>query len=159
MNTINGNFIEKSIPDTKNASIKLTVGKSEVEMSVADFATAIASPSSGPSYKVYTALLNQIGSNPPIATVLENTIGDISFTYISTGTYGINSADLFTLNKTMVATVTFSSGTGMFAQVVNCINSAIDSTKSLLVIKTNSAGFGQVDDKLLNTPIEIRVYN
>lgn len=159
MNTTNGNFIEKSIPDTNNATIKVTIGRNESEMSVANFATAIASPGSGSTYKVYTALLTQTGSNPPIATVLENTLGEISFTYISTGAYGINSADLFTLGKTMITTVTFLSGVGMGLQTVNCMNNTIDNTKSLLVIKTNSAGFGQVDDKLLNTPIEIRVYN
>jgi hypothetical protein len=52
-------------------------------------------------YKVYTALLTQTGENDPVPTVLENTIGNIWFTYFSTGQYYINSNGLFTINKTI----------------------------------------------------------
>lgn len=43
-------------------------------------------------YKVYTALLNQSGTNAPTATVLENTLGDdLIFTYLNNGYYGVTS--------------------------------------------------------------------
>jgi hypothetical protein len=51
-------------------------------------------------YKVYTALLTQTGTNAPVATILENTIGNIVWTYISTGVYVGNLISAFPLNKT-----------------------------------------------------------
>jgi hypothetical protein len=53
-----------------------------------------------PTYKVYTALLTQVGINPPVATVLENTIGNITWTYLGTGIYAGNLISAFPLNKT-----------------------------------------------------------
>lgn len=40
-----------------------------------------------PPYKVYTALLTQTSTNPPVANVLENTIGNIVWEYLATGQY------------------------------------------------------------------------
>lgn len=51
-------------------------------------------------YKVYTALLTQTGTNAPVATVLENTIGNISWSYDDTGVYLANLLGAFTLDKT-----------------------------------------------------------
>jgi hypothetical protein len=53
-----------------------------------------------PTYKVYTALLSQVGINAPVATVLENTIGNITWTYLGTGSYAGNLISAFPLNKT-----------------------------------------------------------
>ena len=70
---------------------------------LAEFA-AVLKPylgSSEPTYKVYTALLTQTGTDAPVATVLENTIGNIWFEYSSPGYYLIKSnTDVFTANKT-----------------------------------------------------------
>lgn len=68
-----------------------------VAMTVEDFAAQIAPE---PAYKVYTALLTQAGIDPPVATVLENTIGNITWTYLSTGSYAGNLISAFPLNKT-----------------------------------------------------------
>ena len=46
-------------------------------------------------YKVYTALLTQSGTNAPVATVLENTLGEITFSYENQGIYNIVSSSLF----------------------------------------------------------------
>ena len=54
-----------------------------------------------PPYRVYTALLTQTGTDAPEAIVLENTIGDIWFTYQQSGIYIINSNNLFTEGKTV----------------------------------------------------------
>jgi hypothetical protein len=51
-------------------------------------------------YKVYTALLTQTGTNAPVATVLENTIGNIIWSYDDTGVYLANLLGAFTLDKT-----------------------------------------------------------
>ena len=55
---------------------------------------------SGPAYKVYSAIITQFGNNAPIVTVLQNTIGDISFQYVGVGSYRVVSAGLFIEGKT-----------------------------------------------------------
>ena len=52
-------------------------------------------------YKVYTALLTQTGTNAPVATVLENTLGGtIVWTYNTTGQYVGTLSNAFPVNKT-----------------------------------------------------------
>lgn len=66
----------------------------------------LVDPSSGSggglSYKVYSALLAQTGTDDPVATVLENTIGTITWSRGGAGFYEATCTDCFTLNKTMV---------------------------------------------------------
>jgi hypothetical protein len=69
-----------------------------VAITTEDFIAQIPIPV--PTYKVYTALLTQVGINPPVATVLENTIGNITWTYLGTGSYAGNLISAFPLNKT-----------------------------------------------------------
>jgi hypothetical protein len=54
-------------------------------------------------YRSYTALLTQSGTDAPVATVLENTIGEITFTrdYLP-GEYGFETANGFPLDKTFI---------------------------------------------------------
>ena len=95
-------------------------------------------------YKVYTALLTQSGTDAPVATVLENTLGDITFTVDGEGTYNAISDGLFTINKTtsiLSSTISTSSNTTI-AIDINTIN-----------IYTTSS------DNLQNSLFEIRVYN
>ncbi len=55
-------------------------------------------------YKVYTALLTQTGTDNPVATVLENTLGgDVSIVRDNSGYYLITSDSLFTIGKTVVS--------------------------------------------------------
>lgn len=107
-----------------------------------------------PSYKVYTALLTQSGTNAPTATILENTLGDITFTRENNGNYNIISNNLFTTDKTFYQiTLNFGSQVGILSSfVLRYINSGF----LYLVTRDDS---GEFDDFLINTPIEIRVYN
>jgi hypothetical protein len=59
-----------------------------------------APPEPEASYKVYTALLTQTGTSAPTATVLENTIGTITWTYTDYGFYTGTCTGCFTENKT-----------------------------------------------------------
>jgi hypothetical protein len=80
----------------------------------------------------------------PVVTVLENTIGNIWFTYADIGNYVVNSDGLFITNKTYI-------DFGGFYGGENWIN-----------IYGNTGGIellGSNDSILTNTPIEIRVYN
>ena len=107
-----------------------------------------------PAYKVYTALVTQTGTNAPVATVLENTIGNIWFTYDGVGSYRINSNSLFTANKT----ATFiSSLDGEWLQIQSSTAVVLYSYNlNFFVIDT----VGNATDSFLSGyPIEIRVYN
>ena len=102
-------------------------------------------------YKVYTALLTQTSTNPPTAIVLENTIGNIWFTYEGVGNYNAKSDSLFTENKTSVLLTT--SG---FAD--DYIVRGAQNDNNTIVI-TNNFFDGTPIDSLYKTTIEIRVYN
>jgi len=54
--------------------------------------------------KKYVALLTQTGTSAPTAIVLENTLGNITFSYFQTGKYTVTATGLLTLNKTTVIT-------------------------------------------------------
>jgi hypothetical protein len=89
----------------------------------------------------------------PVVTVLENTIGNIWFTYISAGEYSINSNELFTTDKTFVIIVAGSVGR---PDILATYTDITDSNISLLSYRI--AEDDLQDDLLLNASIEIRVY-
>jgi hypothetical protein len=106
-----------------------------------------------PAYKVYTALLTQLATDPPVPTILENTLGNIVWSYDSLGTYKGTLTGAFLIDK-------------YFAPMPL---SGYDSA-------TNSGGGGTIynwfrlndneivvlsdgNDALFNSPFEIRVYN
>lgn len=216
MSTLNGNFVEHTIPNLNNATLDLLIADKPSTMNLVDFQTAMTP---APAYKVYTALLTQSGGDDtlslnsgiltigvtyeisyvgrenydftnvgapnndpgtrfiatgitpnswgtggspddllsyntgaPVVTVLENTIGNIWFSYNGDGNYSLNSDGLFLSNKTFCfsTNIAFNDLTVMFItqNSINYIN--ISSTNSLFI---------NVNDLLSNTPIEIRVYN
>jgi hypothetical protein len=89
----------------------------------------------------------QLGYTPgaPVVTVLENTIGNIWFTYDSSGFYFMQSDGLFTSNKTWVQNV-----------IINNSPDIVSFGTSPTVIEISSSSG---DSNLSNTPIEIRIYN
>ena len=105
-------------------------------------------------YKVYTALLTQSGTDAPVATVLENTLGgDIVWTYAEIGVYIGTLPNAFTENKTWFNVI---------------YNSNSVSTNETVAIYWNNVneihvqtGIGTVytDGRLYLNSIEIRVYN
>lgn len=90
----------------------------------------------------------------PVVTVLENTIGNVWFTYESEGYYHLMSDLLFTQNKIWTC-ITLNVG-GMGDNISNSIY--YNSNGDLLVI-TGIGGDSALNGLLNNTPIEIRVYN
>lgn len=100
-----------------------------------------------PPYKIHTALLNQTGTNAPVATVLENTLGgDIVWTYVSSGVYQATLNDAFTLNKVFIIK---SSGENNNAGNVIITNLDVNGFR----IQTLTG-----DSRLVNFTIEIKVY-
>lgn len=109
-----------------------------------------------PSYKVYTALLTQTGTDAPIARILQNTLGNIKFSYEGIGYYKINSVSLFIEDKTFVTIGSVTDMGDFFIAggvQVNIINA------SEINISTNSSTSNPSNDCLVKTTIEIRVYS
>jgi len=106
-----------------------------------------------PLYKVYTALLERTGAVAPTATILENTLGTITFAYTGTGNYGTLSSGLFTINKTFVLLQKQADGLPG-----NTLGVLITSTNSISIVQNTTAGPND-EDWILPVCIEIRVYN
>jgi len=91
----------------------------------------------------------------PVATVLENTIGNVWFGYGAIGEYLCYSDGLFTLNKSfiIVGNIVWDGGSGL-------IKSGFDGDSSAIIITCLYDASEYVNNgSLLNTAIEIRVYN
>jgi hypothetical protein len=87
----------------------------------------------------------------PVATVLENTVGNIFFGYFALGLYTINSDNLFTNNKFAL----FMGNMVLEPDVNISCTYGNSSTVYMNVVQASNS----VDGELSNTPIEIRVYN
>ena len=120
-------------------------------------------------YKVYTALLNQSGTNDPVATVLENTLGyDIVWSRFNAGGYkatatkfAVEDVNKFYCNiGNKLLSV---ASTDIVSYIVEASSLPVGSPSSFEVYtKTilNSTGVVTRGDNILEfTPIEIRVYN
>jgi hypothetical protein len=96
-------------------------------------------------------------SGAPVVNVLENTIGNIWFTYEFDGAYNINSNGLFTDNKTIntlnqTSNISSQNDTQYFAY---CTSNG----ESILIITLLDSTLTNVNSVLFNKLIEIRVYN
>ena len=113
--------------------------------------TTINSDSSSTSYLKYVALISQFGTNAPVATVLENTLGvDLTWTRDGSGDYTLtpDSALTLDLNKVVIFTT---KGLGIIGWTRSFV--------STNVIKLQSYNDeGSATDGLSRTSIEIRVY-
>lgn len=101
-----------------------------------------------------TGLVYNTGA--PVVTVLENTIGNIWFTYIDIGRYSINSNGLFPI-ATPAVFIGNNFNMDGYPPAICGINEVTRSTNTMELI-TVSYIDGNLNDLLLNTPIEIRVY-
>jgi hypothetical protein len=113
-----------------------------------------------PKYKVYTALLTQENENPPIAIVLENTLGaTLSYSRTNIGQYVITTTGTFPQDKTWAVINTPSyDGNGPFALQIGRISDtechiySYQTFSSSTVLQDLGTGADRVS-------IEIRVYN
>ena len=105
-------------------------------------------------YKIYTALISQSDFNDPIVIILENTIGDINWSFDANGSYFGTLTGAFTEYKSfsIITTNTNSSDAVVFSTQFISVDTICINTYN---ITTSSYQNGL----LLNTPIEIRVYN
>lgn len=94
----------------------------------------------------------KINLGAPVATVLENTIGNIWFNYEDTGVYGCQSNDLFITGKTFILATPTSDSNTVSITITNGFTSVI-------YISPLNNVLAQFNNGLINAPIEIRVYN
>lgn len=92
----------------------------------------------------------------PVATVLENTIGNIWFTYNNVGNYFCNSDGLFTENKT-VNTLDQTGNISSYGDGIYYAYMYNDNGSQRILIFDESTN--PIDTILLSKLIEIRVYN
>ena len=95
-------------------------------------------------------------SGAPVVTVLENTIGNIWWTYFNTGNYFVNSIHLFTTDKTYVDCKSIFGSQWNKNIWENYEESGLPNTIS---IKNYSTLLSAADDGMDISRIEIRVYN
>ena len=124
--------------------VELEQGGTSVKCTTQDIADL-----GGASYLKYVALLTQTGTDAPVATVLENTLGGtVVWTRSGAGVYAGTLSGVFTENKTAIF---------LGAAAGNIIQYGfVDSTNYILLLTTE--GGVAADEKLFLTPIEIRVY-
>lgn len=107
-----------------------------------------------PTYKVYSALVSQIGTSDPTAIILENTLGVIpTWGRTNVGDYFVQAIGKFTLDKT-----TISIGIPNFSLFISAPALPIVDQDTLRLV-TKSALDVSTDSRLKKTFIEIRVYN
>lgn len=107
-------------------------------------------------YKVYTALLNQSGTDAPVATVLENTLGEITITREGIGVYLMTSVGNLKYNKRFIYKGLLKSIDSINGSVLEGDEIFGSNNQIQLFCKDMSGVF---QDGLSNFPIEIRVYN
>lgn len=126
--------------------------------------TNAAAPSDAASWqaqpKVYKATLTQTSTNPPVATVQENGLGQtMTWGYGSTGAYTVTAgAAAFTANKTQVFIGNVLTPTGEITWAV-----AARTSTTVITITTNTGSFSgtsasAANDILAETAITIEVY-
>lgn len=102
-------------------------------------------------YKSYVALLTQSGTDAPVPTILENTIGNIVWLRIADGEYEGKLTNGFVVGKT---TIICPSSSSVGATITN----DVPDNSTIIIVTGNSTDI-YVDNLLNNTTIEIRVYN
>ena len=152
-------------PLTGAEELAIVQSGSTVKATAQDVADLAPAPS--PSYLVYTALLSQSGTNAPVATVLENTLGGtVVWTYSSAGSYRATLAGAFPANKVFFIVeqeASYNGGPQIYAQNIRNFTRVTDDIVDLsnTELRFTAGAFtsaGNVND-FFNLSIEIRVYN
>lgn len=105
-------------------------------------------------YKVYTALLTQTGTNAPVATVLENTLGAVPvWSYQSIGTYVLTLTGAFLEGK-VISFLNNERSNSIYA-----IRRTSNNTLQIEIAITDSIPFMPTNSLLTAASLEIRTYD
>jgi len=105
-----------------------------------------------PRPSVYKALLTQVDTDAPIASILFNTIGNIVWTYLGTGLYLGTLAGAFTEGRTAVT------NRQSILDGVGFVVWAKWSSSDTITVFVSGVDGGASDSELENTLIQIEVY-
>lgn len=105
--------------------------------------------------KTYKALLSQTGTNPPIATILQNTTGQtLTWSRSSAGFYKATAANtIFPLEKTTIFAECATIGT-----IINAGNDENGEPSDRIYVSTRTHAGVAADDLLYISPITITIY-
>lgn len=147
------NAVEWEADETGTATRKAIGDK--IEAVVASIPTA--------PYLVYTALLTQSGTDAPVATVLQNTLGGtVVWSYLGAGSYLGTLNGVFTVNKTVfvprTAIINADPETKTLLEQFQWMKWTRVSSDVVNIETIPGSGGASEDDILINTLIEIRVY-
>lgn len=141
--------IESKFQDS-NQEILIEIKDTDLEGLVSN-----SEPVDSRPYKVYTALLTQSGTDAPVATVLENTLGgDVVWSYENVGVYNGTLVGAFTENKTYT-TITMDNN---YDSVYKTIYASSEDAVQVQTYDDLTAGT-PADTQLYFTSIEIKTYN
>lgn len=101
--------------------------------------------------KVYEAVFNQSGTDAPVVTIYDNTIGDINWQYDATGSYNGYLDNAFINFPKICFSFGFDNDVIRYGVIEKISNGQIR-----LITKNDS--FNQSDDLLQNTFIQFKVY-
>jgi len=113
------------------------------------------------SKKTYRANLTQTSTNAPVATVLENTLGDIVWSYDGVGAYTATLTGAFTANKTFIIPPYNSSNVSAANDIMYVFAMGRNDANTLYLItgERDALGAGDVvNGALYESSIEITVY-
>ena len=110
-------------------------------------------------YKVYTALLTQTGTDAPVATILQNTLGGTPvWSRSGVGTYAITLAGAFPINKTVCfLTIENNYSDGRILGSINYSGAPNANVRGFVI--QNATTNSNTDELAALSCIEIRVYN
>jgi len=147
------NYVGPNLPGTgiqtnTNLTTSLEMIDTEILNTKEELFNLINTP---PLYKVYTALIQQSGTNNPTAIVLQNTLGGlINWTRNTQGVYTGTLAGAFTTDKTIL----LNGGSS------NTSISIYSTNPNSIIINTTNFTYGQIDGAMASPmSIEIRVYH
>lgn len=121
---------------------------------IIDYLNGVGTSGDG-SYKVYTGTVTQTSTNAPVVTVLNNTLGNIVWTYIGDGAYiGTLPGGFPDVTKVFV----YIQGISDFSGAVSVLYRDTTNTVIINTYSDNTAGT-PANDLLINRSLEIRVYN
>ena len=113
-------------------------------------------------HKVYTALLTQSGTDAPVATVLENTLGGtVVWTRAGVGEYIGTLAGAFPLNKCSIGNGDGDSGVIMYTDIINqqILMLSRVSVNTIKLTQFDSYFLAAATDGIASAvPVEIKVY-
>jgi hypothetical protein len=116
----------------------------------------IADLAAGVPYKSYVAIVSQSGTNNPIVTVMENTIGTMTVTRNGVGDYYFSSPSFNSFSDFGKIAVLITNGNGAIAKTIQAYYLPPASVVQVLTSDISTVAF--VDSVLQNATIEIRQY-